>query len=94
MGSKLLMTGNFLPQVSSGDFPHLLISGPAGAGKRTRTVCLLRELYGPGAERLRIEHQTFETPSKKKVEITTVASNYHIEASNIHELCLVAHLSA
>ena len=53
--------------VSSEDFPHLLFCGPSGAGKKTRVNCLLRELYGSGAERLRIEHHTFTTPSKKKV---------------------------
>ena len=51
--------------VSNGDFPHLLFSGPPGSGKKTRILCLLRELFGVGAEKLRIEHQTFETPSKK-----------------------------
>ena len=45
-------------------------------------VCLLRELYGAGVERLRIEQQTFETPSKKKIDINTIASNYHIEVNN------------
>ena len=44
-------------------------------------MCLLREMYGPGVERLRIEHRSFLTPSKKKVEITTIASNYHIEVN-------------
>ena len=67
--------------VSTGDFPHLLISGPPGAGKKTRLVALLRELYGAGVERLRIEHQNFETPSKRKIEIITLASNYHIEVN-------------
>ena len=37
--------------------------------------------YGNGIDRLRIEHQTFETPSKKKIEIVTIASNYHIEVN-------------
>ncbi|TRY72435.1 hypothetical protein TCAL_08145 [Tigriopus californicus] len=67
--------------VSSGDFPHLLIHGPSGAGKKTRVMALLRELYGHGVDRLRIEHQGFETPSKKKIEILTIASNYHIEVN-------------
>ena len=42
-------------------------------------MCLLRELYGEGAEKLRIERQEFQTPSKKTIEMTTLASNYHIE---------------
>ncbi|GAB6021536.1 Subunit of heteropentameric Replication factor C (RF-C), variant 2 [Chamberlinius hualienensis] len=67
--------------VDSGDFPHLLIYGPSGAGKKTRIMCLLRELYGPGVERLKISHQTFTTPSNKKVEIATNSSNYHIEVN-------------
>ncbi|KAK8729784.1 hypothetical protein OTU49_008315 [Cherax quadricarinatus] len=67
--------------VEYGDFPHLLVYGPSGAGKKTRIMCLLRELYGPGVERLRIEHQNFETPSRKKLEIITIASNYHLEVN-------------
>ena len=66
-------------QVAGGDFPHLLVYGPSGAGKKTRVMCLLRELYGAGADKLRIEHAHFTTPSNKRLEITTVASNYHIE---------------
>lgn len=65
--------------VHSDDFPHLLVYGPNGAGKKTRIMCALRELYGPGVEKLRIERQQFETPSKKTIEMTTLASNYHIE---------------
>jgi len=67
--------------VKGGDFPHLLVYGPPGAGKKTRVMCLLREMYGAGVERLRIEHQSYLTPSKRKVEITTIASNYHIEVN-------------
>jgi len=67
--------------VEEGDFPHLLVYGPPGAGKKTRVMCLLNELYGPGVERLRLEHQSFLTPSKKKIEISTMSSNYHIEVN-------------
>jgi replication factor C subunit 3/5 len=65
--------------VQCDDFPHLLIYGPSGAGKKTRMTCLLRELYGAGVEKLRIEHMEFTTLSKKKIEISTISSNYHIE---------------
>ncbi|ETV93822.1 hypothetical protein H310_12385 [Aphanomyces invadans] len=65
---------------SSEELPHLLIYGPSGAGKKTRVMALLRELYGPNALKTRLEHKTFKHPSRStKVEITTVASNYHIE---------------
>lgn len=64
-----------------GDFPHLLVYGPLGAGKKTRIMCILRELYGPGVERVKMETMHFTTPSNKKLEITTVNSNYHIEVN-------------
>jgi replication factor C subunit 3/5 len=61
--------------------PHLLLYGPSGAGKKTRVNCLLRALYGPGAEKLRLEKRTFTTPTKRVVEVNMVASNYHLELS-------------
>ncbi|XP_067142795.1 replication factor C subunit 3 [Centruroides vittatus] len=72
---------NLKKLVQAGDFPHLLIYGPSGSGKKTRIMCLLRELYGTGIEKLKIEHQTFTTASKKKIEIATISSNYHIEVN-------------
>ena len=68
-------------QVGGGDFPHLLVYGPSGSGKKTRIMCVLKELYGSGVEKLRIEHHTFTTPSKKKLDISTISSNYHIEVN-------------
>lgn len=68
-------------QSEDGEIPHLLFYGPAGSGKKTRVLALLKRIYGPGAERVRLEHRTFKTPSNRVVELTTVASNYHIEMS-------------
>ncbi|XP_027054859.1 replication factor C subunit 3-like [Pocillopora damicornis] len=65
--------------VHCGDFPHLLVYGPSGAGKKTRIMCILRELYGPGVEKLRIEQQSFTTPSNRKIEMSTIGSAYHLE---------------
>lgn len=65
------------------DFPHLMFFGPSGAGKKTRIMCILRELYGAGAERLRNEMVQFTTPSNKKIDIRTVSSNYHMEGKLI-----------
>lgn len=62
-----------------GGLPHLLFYGPPGAGKKTRVMTLLRQVFGPGAERLRLEKRTFTTPTKRTVEINMISSNYHIE---------------
>jgi replication factor C subunit 3/5 len=59
--------------------PHLLFYGPPGAGKKTRVMALLRSIYGPGAERLRLDKRTFTTPTNKSVDINMITSNYHIE---------------
>lgn len=61
------------------DFPHMLVYGPSGAGKKTRIACLLRELYGPGTYKLKIDQRVFVTPSNRKIDVNIVSSNYHIE---------------
>lgn len=64
---------------SSGDFPHLLIYGPSGAGKKTRITATLRALYGPGVEKIKIDSRVFQTTSNRKLEFNIVSSNYHLE---------------
>ncbi|KAK7032267.1 Replication factor C (RF-C) subunit [Paramarasmius palmivorus] len=64
---------------SSGDFPHVLFYGPSGAGKKTRITCTLRQLFGPGVEKLKIDQRVFLTPSKRKIEVNLVQSNFHVE---------------
>ncbi|KAF2859421.1 P-loop containing nucleoside triphosphate hydrolase protein [Piedraia hortae CBS 480.64] len=63
----------------SSDFPHLLIYGPSGAGKKTRISATLRALYGPGAEKIKIDARVFQTTSNRKLEFNIVSSNYHLE---------------
>ncbi|CAJ2511635.1 Uu.00g072600.m01.CDS01 [Anthostomella pinea] len=63
----------------SGDFPHLLVYGPSGAGKKTRIVATLKELYGPGVEKIKIDARVFQTSSSRKLEFNIVASVYHLE---------------
>ena len=66
---RTLETLSYHPELSerlrslaaSGDFPHLLIYGPSGAGKKTRIQATLRALYGPGAEKIKIDSRVFQT---------------------------------
>ncbi|KAI9366101.1 P-loop containing nucleoside triphosphate hydrolase protein [Zopfochytrium polystomum] len=64
---------------ASNDFPHLLVYGPSGAGKKTRIMSVLKEIFGSGVEKLKIDVRTCTTPSNKKIEINIVTSNYHLE---------------
>lgn len=51
------------------EIPHLLFYGPPGSGKRTRVQALLREIYGSGVEKVKLEHRSFKAPSGKVIEI-------------------------
>ncbi|KAG8531042.1 uncharacterized protein KY384_004399 [Bacidia gigantensis] len=64
---------------NSPDFPHLLVYGPSGAGKKTRIIATLRALYGPGVEKIKIDSRVFQTTSNRKLEFNIVTSNYHLE---------------
>jgi replication factor C subunit 3/5 len=64
-----------------GDIPHMLVHGPAGAGKKTRVAALLRALHGTAAAKVRAEQRTLRgsSGSTTAATITIVASNYHAE---------------
>ncbi|CAN3366584.1 replication factor C subunit 5 [Diutina catenulata] len=70
---------NLKALAQSGDFPHLLIYGPPGAGKKTRIYATLNEIFGPGVEKLKIDVKTFVTPSNRKLEFNVLSSPYHLE---------------
>lgn len=65
----------------SEEIPHLMFYGPSGAGKKTRVLCLLREIFGAGVEKKKLEHRTMKTTTGRTIEITTIGSNYHIECN-------------
>ncbi len=67
--------------VSNGNFPHIVFYGPSGAGKHTLTSALLREVYGPGAEKQKVEFRSFKTGASGSttVDIRIVSSVYHVE---------------
>ncbi|KAI8139106.1 DNA clamp loader [Fennellomyces sp. T-0311] len=64
---------------ASDNVPHMMFYGPPGAGKKTRIAAMLREIYGPGVEKLKLNQRQFTTPSNKKLDFTTVTSNHHLE---------------
>ncbi|KAJ9074192.1 Subunit of heteropentameric Replication factor C (RF-C) [Entomophthora muscae] len=64
---------------NSGDLPHILFYGPSGAGKKTRINALLKEIFGPGIEKVHIDMRQFTTPSNKRLEIAVLSSNFHME---------------
>jgi replication factor C subunit 3/5 len=63
------------------EIPHLLFYGPPGSGKKTRVLALLRETFGPGVEKVKLEHRNFKTPTGKAIEISLIGSNYHVECN-------------
>lgn len=42
-------------------------------------MALLREIFGAGVEKTRLEHKSFKTPTKRLIELTILASAYHQE---------------
>ena len=61
--------------------PHLFFYGPSGAGKRTRINAVLGALFGPSAQRLKLDQRTFTTPTGRSVELHMVTSPHHVELS-------------
>mmetsp|Transcript_25473 Transcript_25473/g.44320 ORF Transcript_25473/g.44320 Transcript_25473/m.44320 type:complete len:353 (+) Transcript_25473:814-1872(+) len=63
---------------SSSEIPHLLFYGPPGAGKKTRVLALLEEIFGGGVHRLKHEVRTFKHNSTA-FEVNLQQSNFHID---------------
>jgi replication factor C subunit 3/5 len=68
----------------SDDFPHILLYGPPGSGKRSLTKCLLQELYKTkNVHKIKSEMKEFKASetSSTTVECIVFSSNYHIEVT-------------
>jgi len=67
---------------ATGELPHMLVAGPSGAGKSTRVHALLREIYGPGVDMVKVETRSVapnpNTPTNT-IDIQVVVSNHHLQ---------------
>lgn len=62
------------------NFPHLMVYGPSGAGKKTRIMSMMRRLYGTSSiDNLKVDVKTFTTASNRKLEFNVISSPCHIE---------------
>lgn len=73
------ITQNLKALAKSGDFPHLLVYGPNGSGKKTRIYSTLAQIFGPQVEKLKIDVKVFDTPSSRKLEFNVLSSPCHLE---------------
>lgn len=80
------------------DFPHLLLYGPNGAGKKTRVMGFLNEVYGSGVYKLKSELREFKVSSSSStiVECNIISSNYHLDITpsdaDFHDKAIVQNL--
>ncbi|KAJ8649689.1 hypothetical protein MRB53_002712 [Persea americana] len=73
---------NLKKLVSEHDCPHLLFYGPPGAGKKTLIMALLKQMFGPGAEKVKIENKIWKVDAGTRtldLELTTLSSTHHVE---------------
>ncbi|KAF8398063.1 hypothetical protein HHK36_016990 [Tetracentron sinense] len=73
---------NLKKLVTEQDCPHLLFYGPPGSGKKTLIMAVLRQMFGPGAEKVKIENKTWKIDAGTRtidLELTTLSSTHHVE---------------
>ena len=74
-------------QIAQGDCPHLLFYGPSGAGKKTLIMALLREMYGPGAEKVRTVFKSLQLQYCVNTFIHTYRYIYILQQCQKFTLC-------
>ncbi|CAB4263287.1 unnamed protein product [Prunus armeniaca] len=73
---------NLKKLVAEQDCPHLLFYGPSGSGKKTLIIALLRQIFGPSADKVKVENRTWKVDAGSRtidIELTTLSSTNHIE---------------
>lgn len=73
---------NLKKLVTEQDCPHLLFYGPPGSGKKTLIMALLRQMFGPSADKVKVENKTWKVDAGTRtidVELTTLLSTNHVE---------------
>uniref|UniRef100_A0A7N0V3W7 AAA+ ATPase domain-containing protein n=1 Tax=Kalanchoe fedtschenkoi TaxID=63787 RepID=A0A7N0V3W7_KALFE len=73
---------NLKKLVTEQDCPHLLFYGPSGSGKKTLIMALLRQMFGPGADKVKAENKTWKVDAGSRtidIDLTTLSSTHHVE---------------
>ncbi|OVA16426.1 AAA+ ATPase domain [Macleaya cordata] len=73
---------NLKKLVTEQDCPHLLFYGPSGNGKKTLIMAVLRQMFGAGAEKVKVETKTWKIDAGSRtidVELTTLSGTHHVE---------------
>ncbi|KAL0453371.1 UNVERIFIED_CONTAM: Replication factor C subunit [Sesamum latifolium] len=73
---------NLKKLVTEQDCPHLLFYGPSGSGKKTLIMALLRQMFGPSADKVKVENKNWKVDAGTRtidVELTTLSSTHHVE---------------
>nr|CAB3497911.1 unnamed protein product [Digitaria exilis] len=73
---------NLRKLVSEQDCPHLLFYGPSGSGKKTLILALIKQMFGAGAEKVRMENKTWKIDTGTRtleIELAMLSSAHHVE---------------
>ncbi|KAH7537515.1 hypothetical protein FEM48_Zijuj03G0101100 [Ziziphus jujuba var. spinosa] len=73
---------NLKKLVTEQDCPHLLFYGPSGSGKKTLIMAIIRQMFGPSAEKVKVENRTWKVEAGSRnidLELTTLSSTNHVE---------------
>ncbi|XP_075491705.1 replication factor C subunit 3-like isoform X2 [Primulina tabacum] len=70
-----------LQQLTSEIFPHILLKGPPGSGKKSLTMALLREIYGDPVWNISHDLRYFQVMESRPMQVVVPvsSSSHHVE---------------